>query len=230
LIAASQDEPAVQRAPTETTHDAAARCFKAWKDGDPSAIDQFVRLVTPVLWQVVRAYGLDQSSAEDVVHTTWMTLIRKSAQVPNDQAVLRWLTITARREAWRVAQSAGQSSPTDDLVIELSLPAADSPESQVFDSQSQRQLWASLKHLDERCQRLLRVVASQGRPDYASLAVMLNMPIGSIGPARSRCLAKLRALLNASDVRRSVGKTQPPDIEQGVPVEEEPHNKPPPRH
>ena len=80
----------------------------------------------------MRAYGLDQSSAEDVVQTTWLTLIRKSEQVRDDQAVLRWLTITARREAWRVAQSGGRTSPTDDSVIELSLPAARSPESEAL--------------------------------------------------------------------------------------------------
>jgi RNA polymerase sigma factor (sigma-70 family) len=183
----------------DTLWDIAARCFKAWKDGDRDALDAFVRQVTPVLWQVVRAYGLDQSSAEDVVQTTWMTLIRKSEQVRDDQAVLRWLTITARREAWRVAQSGGRSSPTDDSVIELSLPAARSPESEVLDSENQRQLWASVKRLDERCQRLLRVVAFQQRPDYASLALLLDMPMGSIGPTRSRCLGKLRTMMTTDE-------------------------------
>ena len=49
--------------------------------------------------------------------------------------------------------------------------------------------------LNERCQRLLRIVAFEERPDYARIAEDLAMPIGSIGPTRQRCLAKLRALL-----------------------------------
>jgi hypothetical protein len=33
------------------------------------------------------------------------------------------------------------------------------------------------------------------RPDYATVAAALGMRVGSIGPTRGRCLAKLRALL-----------------------------------
>lgn len=35
------------------------------------------------------------------------------------------------------------------------------------------------------------------RPDYAAVAEALGMPIGSIGPTRGRCLAKLREMLLA---------------------------------
>ena len=40
--------------------------------------------------------------------------------------------------------------------------------------------------------------AFEERPDYAHLARDLNMPIGSIGPTRGRCLGKLRAALEAA--------------------------------
>lgn len=186
----------------DTPWDAATRCFRAWKDGDRAVLEEFVRRVSPILWQVVRSYGLDQASAEDVVQTTWMTLIRKSEQVRDDRAVLRWLTVTARREAWRTAQLRGRANPTEDSVIEMSLPPARSTEAEVLDSQTQRSLWQNVGKLDERCQHLLRVVAFQDRPDYATLATQLDMPIGSIGPTRSRCLAKLRTLMASDDGSR----------------------------
>jgi DNA-directed RNA polymerase specialized sigma24 family protein len=44
---------------------------------------------------------------------------------------------------------------------------------------------------------LLRVIAFADRPDYASVAESLGMPVGSIGPTRGRCLAKLRQSLMA---------------------------------
>lgn len=173
----------------------ASRCFRAWKDGDRAALDELVRRVTPVLWQVIRSYGLDQTSAEDVVQNTWLTLIRKSDQVRDDQAVLRWLTMTARREAWRVAQAQTRSYPTEEAVIEVSLPVSRSPETEVVETDSIRRLWGHVGQLDARCQHLLRVVAFQQRPDYAALASRLEMPMGSVGPTRSRCLAKLRTLM-----------------------------------
>jgi hypothetical protein len=46
--------------------------------------------------------------------------------------------------------------------------------------------------LPERCQKLLRIVAWEPRPDYSSVAAALQMPVGSIGPTRRRCLDKLR--------------------------------------
>jgi DNA-directed RNA polymerase specialized sigma24 family protein len=68
-----------------------------------------------------------------------------------------------------------------------------------------RRLWSAVETLNERCQRLLRVVAFEDRPDYARLAQDLSMPIGSIGPTRNRCLAKLRALLDAPPTAQAGG-------------------------
>src|SRR3954447_7779287 len=82
--------------------------FAAWRAGDPGALDRLVRLGTPVLWQVVRAYGLSRESAEDVVQTTWLALVRAGGSVREPQAVLGWLTMTARREAWRMARLGGR--------------------------------------------------------------------------------------------------------------------------
>ena len=41
------------------------------------------------------------------------------------------------------------------------------------------------------------MIAFAAKPDYAQIARSLGMPIGSIGPTRGRCLAKLRLALAA---------------------------------
>jgi DNA-directed RNA polymerase specialized sigma24 family protein len=68
-------------------------------------------------------------------------------------------------------------------------------EEQVIIEDQRRRLWAAIRQLSPRCQELLRIVAFVPRPDYAAVAAGLGMQIGSIGPTRGRCLAKLRALL-----------------------------------
>ena len=88
--------------PTRWEH--AADLFVRWRDGDSRAMDELVRLMTPVLWHVVRAYGLDQALAQDVVQTTWLTLVRRHESILDPQAVSGWLTMCARREAWRVGK------------------------------------------------------------------------------------------------------------------------------
>ena len=56
-------------------------------------------------------------------------------------------------------------------------------------------LWAHFQQLPQNCQALLRVIAFADRPDYAAVSESLGMPVGSIGPTRGRCLAKLRTAL-----------------------------------
>ena len=51
---------------------------------------------------------------------------------------------------------------------------------------------SALGELSERCQRLLRVLMADPPPPYDAVSAALDMPIGSIGPTRARCLAHLR--------------------------------------
>jgi len=170
--------------------------FVAWRTGDdPHALDSLVRTVSPVLWHIVRAYGLDRETADDVVQTTWLTLVRRGDAIRDERAVLRWLTITARREAWRTSQQSRRATPSDDELLESVLPRQASAETIAVRDDEQRALWNHVGKLSERCQRLLRVIAFSDRPDYAGLAEELQMPVGSIGPTRGRCLDKLRALM-----------------------------------
>lgn len=176
----------------------AAVAFGRWRDGDKQGLDDLVRLMSPVLWHVVRATGLDRQAAEDVVQTTWLSLVRSADAVQDPQAVGRWLCTAARREAWRFARSAGRVRTTEDEVLDARLPQQPSPEHEVVLGDEQARLWKALSRLSERCQRLLRIVAMEPRPDYASISADLQMPVGSIGPTRGRCLDKLRTELVAT--------------------------------
>ncbi len=170
----------------------AATLFTRWRAGEAGALEDLVRLLSPMLWQVVRAAGLDRASAEDVVQTTWLTLVRSGDTITEPRAVAGWLTTSARREAWRVSRQAGRQRPVEDEAIARRLPDEPAPEGQVVLDDENTRLWACLGRLPERCQRLLRIVAAETRPDYTAIATELEMPVGSIGPTRGRCLEKLR--------------------------------------
>jgi RNA polymerase sigma factor (sigma-70 family) len=174
----------------------ATAAFDRWMEGDPSGLDDLVAVMTPVLWHVVRAYRLQQDAAEDVVQTTWLALVRRRAAIADSTAVGGWLTTTARREAWRVSGAGARTTPVTDEDLAPRLPEQRSAESIAVENDSNHRLWAVVDGLPERCRRLLRVVAFENRPDYARLATDLDMPVGSIGPTRGRCLAKLRVALS----------------------------------
>ncbi|HKF89247.1 MAG TPA: sigma-70 family RNA polymerase sigma factor [Propionibacteriaceae bacterium] len=174
----------------------AGRLFAAYRDGDSGKMSDLVRLLTPILWHTVRASRLDTATAEDVVQTVWLALVRRADTISEPLAVLQWMVVTAKREAWRVARTQARVRPED---MDASPPGGpDSPhsvEDEVVRDDVQNRLWQHISQLPERCRALLRVIAFADRPDYADLAKALDMPQGSIGPTRGRCLAKLRLSL-----------------------------------
>ena len=52
--------------------------------------------------------------------------------------------------------------------------------------------------LPRRWQRLLEMLMADPPASYADISDELELPMGSIGPTRGRCLAQLRVLLQAS--------------------------------
>ena len=182
----------------------AASAFERWTGGDAVALDELVRVMTPVLWHVVRAHRLTAEVAEDVVQTTWLALVRSRDSIHEAAAVGGWLTTTARREAWKAARATGRGIPVEDEELARRLPEEDSAESTVVRRDSEARLWDAVQLLSERCQALLRIVAFEHRPDYTRIATDLGMPVGSIGPTRGRCLQKLRGLIENGDESHGV--------------------------
>jgi RNA polymerase sigma factor (sigma-70 family) len=169
--------------------------MSAARQGSDDAVGEIVTEFSPLLWHVARAAGLSPGDAQDVLQTVWMRLIEHLDDIRTPTALAGWLVVTTRREAWRVRAAERKQIPTDqESFAELPVKGPGSEEQVIIEDQ-RRRLWAAIRRLSPRCQELLRIVAFVPRPDYAAVAAGLGMQIGSIGPTRGRCLAKLRALL-----------------------------------
>ena len=46
--------------------------------------------------------------------------------------------------------------------------------------------------LPERCRTLIRALMADPAPSYEDIAAAFDIPIGSIGPTRARCLEQLK--------------------------------------
>jgi RNA polymerase sigma factor (sigma-70 family) len=172
----------------------AATAFASWYDGRPEAIEDLVRVMTPVLWQVARASRLSADDAADVVQAAWLALVRNASTIQDPHAVAAWLITTVRRDAIRRSRAA-RAIAVDDEVLDALAPVAAPAEDVAVERDEHRRLWRAVRGLTDRCQELLRVVAFERRPDYAAIAERLDMRVGSIGPTRARCLDKLRLAL-----------------------------------
>jgi RNA polymerase sigma factor (sigma-70 family) len=176
----------------------AADAFAAYRDGDRASFDELVTVLTPLLWHTVRGQGVDQVAAEDVVQTIWMRLLHSSASIRDPQTIVQWLLTAARREAWRISKRTRVEDnrrvalPSQEGEPDVPTGPEDLTDETVLREERQRRLWRHVQGLPDRCRELLRVIAFADRPDYAVIAASLGMPVGSIGPTRGRCLAKLR--------------------------------------
>lgn len=169
----------------------------AYREGDPQALGELVDLLTPLLWHVARSHGCAAHAAEDAVQEVWLRLVDHVADIRDPQAVLGWLVVSVKREAWRSAKAARRDSYDETGTVDPGQDD-DDPESQAILTEQQRTLWAAVRTLPERCRALLRIVAFCDRPDYDQVSAALGMPRGSIGPTRGRCLAKLRVALTTA--------------------------------
>jgi RNA polymerase sigma factor (sigma-70 family) len=172
-----------------------ADLLSAARAGSEDALGQIVNELSPLLWQVARSAGLSQGDAEDVLQTVWMRLITHLDGIHDAGALTGWLVTTTKREAWRVRAAGRKQLPADQDVFADLPDKGPGSEEQVILEDQRRELWATIGMLSRRCQELLRILAFAPRSDYATVAAALGMRVGSIGPTRGRCLAKLRAQL-----------------------------------
>lgn len=176
--------------PADLLHAAAGGDTQAWQE----IVDRYHRLV----WSVARGCGLGQTDAADVSQTTWLRLVEHLGRIKQPENLSAWLATTARREAVRVQQRSRREMPSDTATEDDTADPAEeggNPAAALLRNEERGRLRVAFARLGERCRLLLRALAVSPEDSYAELAAALDMPIGSIGPTRSRCLAQLKRLL-----------------------------------
>jgi RNA polymerase sigma factor (sigma-70 family) len=163
--------------------------------GDGAAWHRLVDQYDGLVWAVARSFRLSASDAADVVQTTWLRLVEHLDRIEQAERVSAWLVTTARRECLALLrrQTHQAQAPLGDVeLIDDKAPGLDQG---LLAGERDRAVWAAFARLSERCQRLLRVLVADPAPSYEDVGLALDMPVGSIGPTRSRCLEQLRRVI-----------------------------------
>ena len=175
-----------------------ARCL----EGDASAWALLVRRYQRLVYAIVRRAGLDEHAAGDVFQTVFARLVQSLARIQDPNRLQAWIVTTAKRETLlQLGRSRRMVSmtPIDESSegAEWEFPdPAPLPEDALAELQELEQVRMALDKLDDRCRALLRLLFRDGDTiTYDDVARELDMPVGSIGPTRARCLDKLRRLV-----------------------------------
>jgi RNA polymerase sigma factor (sigma-70 family) len=187
-------EPTLTSHPRLTPEETGALVRQA-AAGDQQAWDELVRGHAGLVWTVARLHGLSSSDAADVSQVTWLRLVEHIGGLREPERLSAWLATTARREASRVARAAALQVPMEEPPE--GRPGAgqdDTPaDSQVLLAERDALLWEAFGTLTPRCRELLGLLlVADDELSYAEVSQVLDMPVGSIGPTRARCLDCLR--------------------------------------
>ena len=167
--------------------------------GDQAAWEALVERFSGLIWAITRAYRLSRADAADVSQTTWLRLAEHIDKIENADRIGAWLATAARRECLQNIKSKARTVPTEDM-SRFDRGGDDDPtEAEVLRAEGAREeahraslLWRAVGRMPARCQQLIRILMAEPPPRYAEIAAALDLPVGSIGPTRARCLQRLR--------------------------------------
>jgi len=172
----------------------AAELLERAARGDEAAWREIVARYQRLVYATVRGFRLEPDDAEDVFQETFLRLHRHAGRLRNPNGLARWLVQTTHRlclDHLQRRRVRGETTLTD----QLRDPALDVSEHHERLQRAQH-VREALAELPPRCRALLDQLYFQPeRLDYREIGRRLDMPVGSIGPTRARCLEALMGRL-----------------------------------
>lgn len=168
--------------------------------GDQQAWDALVDEFASLVWNVARAHRLSHADAADVSQTVWLRLVEHLGRLRDPERVAGWLATTARNECLAVLRRGGREALPGDETPAGSGPAVPAADLRLLTEERDTALWQAYSRISQRCQALLRLVLADPPLGYDEISALLDMPTGSIGPTRGRCLRELRRQLDIAGI------------------------------
>jgi RNA polymerase sigma factor (sigma-70 family) len=171
-----------------------ATLLKAAAEGDQSAWDALVERYARLVWSVVRGFRLDDAAAHDVFQTVWLRLVEHVDRIREPERLPGWLSMTAKNECIRVLKRQRRQIPSD-FEFDVADPTSKDFAEPLIDLEALGVAMEAFEQLSPEHQQLMRLLCADPPLDYETIASIIDRPIGSIGPTRARCIAKLRAII-----------------------------------
>jgi RNA polymerase sigma factor (sigma-70 family) len=185
--------------PARSDRELLARCLQ----GEAAAWEALIARYQRLIYSIPIRMGLSPNDAADVFQSVCLKLLEHLPTLRNRERISAWLTVTTRRESWRLAlrrrrehvSVPRESNAGIDELSQLPDPQAP-PDEQQATLEQQQILREAVEQLPERCRRLITLLFySAANLGYDEIARQLGIPRDSMGPTRARCLARLKRLL-----------------------------------
>jgi RNA polymerase sigma factor (sigma-70 family) len=155
---------------------------RAWRD--------LVDRLKGVAWKVLYSYDLPEEDRNDAFASTFFRLYERLSTIREPEKLPGWVATTARNEANTVSRRRAKLVPMAELPLRA-VELGDHGEG-LEDDELRTAMFAAFSRLSSDQQALMRMLSADPPIGYDEISRVLNLPHGSIGPTRARCLQRLR--------------------------------------
>jgi RNA polymerase sigma factor (sigma-70 family) len=165
--------------------------------GDQAAWKALVNRYARLVYSIPQRYGFPAQDADDIFQNVFTIAYQQLASLRDQKLLAAWLITITRRQCQRMYKS---TRATVELPESLTDPSTSTSQDMMI-WEIEHLVHDAILQLDPQSQKLVQsLFLDPQSPSYAEIAASLNIPVGSIGPYRARCLKKLATILEAMDV------------------------------
>jgi len=165
--------------------------------GDAAAWKKLLARYETVIWMIPRRFGLSEEDRAEVFQSVCLALYRGLPRLRQAAGLTRWVLTTAHRQSRDLARKRRREAPLPDEKDVGDIPDEAPSPARLHEEASLRvAIRAAVDRLPPRCAELLQLLYLESIPlSYREVARRFDVPEGTVGPTRARCLARLRELL-----------------------------------
>ena len=178
-----------------------AACLRNNTTAWQALIERYQRLI----YSVALKRGLSQTDSEDVFQNVCLKLYERLGDLRNTESLASYIASVTVRECSQIYRKernnhllsdSVEDADIEDRYISFFANPAETPEDAVLGATLRYEIQQAMLELSPDCRKLLTLLFEHDVATYQSVAEMLNTPVGSIGPRRSRCLERLKVILD----------------------------------
>ena len=165
-------------------------CLHGNQEAWSALIDKYKNLI----FSIPIKRGFPRDDAADIFQTVCLALVSELPRLREPRALPAWLIQTTSHKCFQWQDKSWRSTKLQEEMLSGGSPKV--PEELLAELQREQIVRDAVSELSAQCRRLVELLFYHVPPSsYDDLAVSLEIPKGSVGPTRIRCLEKLRRLL-----------------------------------
>lgn len=176
-----------------------AQLLVAVRDGDVDTLRELYERHSDAVLRLVRRLA-PAAMADDLLQETWLAVWQSAGSYRGDSSVRGWILGIARRQTYYLLRRRKVDTVQLDADVDVADPAT-SVDDQALSAIGHSALMDAISHLPDKHRVVLELGLVEGLP-YGEIAMVLDIPQGTIKSRMSTARSKLVTLLSGRGMSR----------------------------